>query len=131
MNRHRISRLERIAKAQEAIAESAARSHARAITEHEASREGAADIVASLNTENPLHGLLTGLMASALTRNAAQTQRLEQAAERTGSDRRVQSVRAEALRRRADAASHMLNRDRARRELEALVSKPARPASTR
>ena len=131
MNRTRISRLERIARAQEAVAESAARSHARAIAEHEASREGAAEIVASLNTDNPLHGLLTDLMAGALTRNAEETHRLKQAAERAGTDRQVESVRAEALRRRADAAAHTLRRDRARRELEDLVSRPARPVPGR
>lgn len=72
----RARRLARIARAQRALADLAARDHQRAAEAHAESEAAAGAILAALNDDSPLHGLLTGMMADALNRNAITTYRL-------------------------------------------------------
>ncbi|GAB5375498.1 MAG: hypothetical protein AcusKO_19600 [Acuticoccus sp.] len=117
----RVRRLARIARAQRAIAERAARAHAGAVAAHARSEADAGAIVASLNTESPLHGLLTGMMAGALMRNAVETHRLSRDMAAADTLLRRETSRADALESRAEGARRTLGKTASRHALEELV----------
>lgn len=123
MSPARARRLARIARAQRAITELAAREHAATVAAHARSETDAGAIVGALNAESPLHGLLTGMMAEALQRNAVETHRLGREVARADQRLRHQKTRTDALDTRAEEARRALDKRAERRALEDLVTR--------
>ncbi len=123
----RVKRLARLARAQRVLADMSARAHVRLADAHAESAAEAGKIVEALNDESPLHGLLTDVMANALTRNAIVTARLDQQRKAAADFQRHEDVRADALDRRAEKARRTLSKGEARRALEILLEEYAVP----
>lgn len=123
----RVKRLARLARAQRVLADMSARTHVRLADAHAESAAEAGKIVEALNDESPLHGLLTDVMANALTRNAIDTARLNREREAAADAQRHEDVRADALDKRAREARRSLAKGEARRALEILIEEYAIP----
>jgi len=121
MTPKRARRLARLARAQRALAQLSAGEHAALSEAHARSEAAAGEIMEALNSDSPLHGLLTSMMAGALNRNAIATYRLGREMEAAAAVHRRETVRADAFDRRVSDAHRLLNRVAARRTLEALL----------
>ena len=119
-------RLNRLARAQRALAGVAAADRALAQRAYEDSAAQADLIVSALNGDHPLHGLAVSSMADALRRNGRATERLRRRADAAALDHTVKDRTAEALETRAADETKIERAAAERRRIEELTSAPAR-----
>ncbi|MBJ3778658.1 hypothetical protein [Acuticoccus mangrovi] len=116
------ARLARIARAQRALRRAAAADAQmadRRVAESEAHEEA---IVAALNADSPLHGLLVGTMANALTRAARNTDGLRRQAHRAAAHYRREHLAGEVLEERVATAERAEAAVQERRRLERILA---------
>jgi hypothetical protein len=117
------ARLERLARAQRALARAALAERQAAEAAHDAQRSEAEAILGALG-EGPLHGTMVPTMAAAVKRSGRSGERLRRAAEAAAEEAARQDATARTLEARARHARRAEDARSERRRLEILASTP-------
>ncbi len=118
----RAARLERLARAQRALAEVAKADSIAARKAHEDSAAQADDILGALNARNVLHGVAVEAMADTLRKNGRTTEKLRRAAEAMAAHHTRRDRTAAILEQRSGEAARHERKAVERQRLVALAS---------